>query len=716
MYEERKVQLPPDSRYRGGEDKDRRRERQREYEAKRKGTRSRAVDPRTKRMIAWDGEGMKLSGSQNPQHYVLFGCSAEPESPLTIGSDPKGDLTFQQLADYACDIADRYPQSFHIGYFFGYDQNMIVKTLSPWHKQVLHKNNSVQVTRGDVTYRVKWIPKKRITLTRIRDGKRSTITIDDIGTFFGRTFVDAYREQFPDEVDTPEFSRVVEGKAQRADTTFADMRDVKLYWRDEIQLLQRLAERFRAIMYEAGFILRDWYGPGALANYIRRTRKLADHEHGGKEPNMPREVHEASKHAYYGGRFEQFHAGRIQGPVYAYDIRSAYPYEFTRLPSMREGGEWVHVTTPTRGITMGVYRMSFRYKNRFPHPMMPLPYRSPRHEVSFPGIVEGWYWMPEAQQAYKLWNVPGRDDLLVEIHEGWEWHPADNSERPWAFLHDMYAYRNKLKAHGSPAQMAYKLGPNSLYGKAAQKVGWDERSHTPPRAHTLPIAGWITAACRAEILTAARFVPPDDLVAIETDGFFTTRQPPIDMTIGENLGEWEVKTYDEIIYVQSGVYLTRQGDTWSVKSRGKEAASLSVDTITDYLARLTPDVNWREVDLQVPQSEQFVSIGSAISRAREGGKGVNPFKLNRLHCRWEPADRRITVGELGKRVHIPELCHACKSGLSANDGRHPLLVRAPPAAMKHDLSTAYSLPWESGETETERLNRERDEYIQEHEA
>src|SRR3954469_23076347 len=59
------------------------RARKAKHEAKR-AKRSRTIDPREKRIIAWDGEGMKLSGSKAPQHYVLFGCSADVENPLII--------------------------------------------------------------------------------------------------------------------------------------------------------------------------------------------------------------------------------------------------------------------------------------------------------------------------------------------------------------------------------------------------------------------------------------------------------------------------------------------------------------------------------------------------------------------------------------------------------------------------------------------------------
>src|SRR3546814_3403831 len=102
-----------------------------------------------------------------------------------------------------------------------------------------------------------------------------------------------------------------------------------------------MTEAFREVMFRAGFKLTRWYGPGALASYVIRTKGLKDHIQ-----NRPFEsaVHQASKHAYAGGRFELFRIGRIEGPVYGYDINSAYPYALSNAPSLGiEHGEWRYI-------------------------------------------------------------------------------------------------------------------------------------------------------------------------------------------------------------------------------------------------------------------------------------------------------------------------------------------------------------------------------------
>lgn len=667
------------------------RARQARHESKRQGTRKRGIDPRDKRMIAWDGEGMKLSGGKAPQHYVLFGCSADPDNPLIINHEAD-DLDFVRIVNYACDIAERFPNSFHVGYYFSYDQNMIIKSLSVGHKLALYEKNRTQTKKDGIIYRVQWTPGKRIRLTRIlADGKKTSLVIDDMASYFASSFVKAYTGLFPENVDTEGYRRVVQGKADRAEMLYQDMPQVLAYWQDEIVLLEELAERFRSIMYDAGFVLREWYGPGALANLIRRERGLIEHEWGGKEENMPPAVHDASKRAYFGGHVEQYQTGRIRGPVYVYDINSAYPAGFVEAPSLAEGGIWRHVDTPTSGVRMGVYRVRYR-DARGSTPLVwapqPLPHRDARANTSYPPIVEGWYWTPEAATAARYFGA--------QIMEGWEWWPDDKDARPWAFFADMYETRLRLKRAKNPMERAFKLGLNSMYGKMAQRAGWDQETNKPPRAHTLPLAGFITSYCRAMILEMIVKMDPAQIVAVETDGVFSTQSPEeLGLTLDNQLGNWDVKEYEEMVYVQNGLYLYKENGEWHNKTRGMDASSITHSFVMNYLRTLSPNEPWEPAE--VPQGERFIGLGAAIARSRTrentNNTGLNPFKLASLHGRWFTAPRAMAPGIKGKRIHISNYCPACKAGHSPAADAHRLVVRT--MALADPVSFPYRLPWEA---------------------
>lgn len=667
--------------------------------------RQRTVPVRQRRVIAWDGEGIKLSGPRHPQHYVLFGCSADTDNPLVIDG-PKDDLDFYRLADYIVSIGDRYPKAIHVGYFFKYDHNMIVKSL-PWPmKAALYEKNRCRAKHGIYTYAVSWIPGKSITISRkITGSKRGTsVTIDDIGPFFASSFVSAYTRALKPAADDATWRVVVEGKAMRADTTYDDMETVARYWRAEIVALEQLAVWFRDLMCDAGFPLTKWYGPGALANLLRKRHSLGAHEWGGKVDNMPPEVHDASKRAYFGGHVEQFQAGRIIGPVYLLDINSAYPAAFAGIPSLRKGGEWRHVTgfpTDRPPQEFSVWQTCYMDR-RTPAPArpQPLPHRDPRKEITYPPMVRGWYWLPEMYAARYAARMTGAS---VQVVEGWEWWPAREPkvEYPWSFMHDMYVTRARLKAQGNPLEMPFKLGLNSMYGKMAQRAGWDQETHAPPRSHTLPIAGYVTAWCRARMMKVIQDilrVNPDGVIAVETDGVFTTVPPEqLGITPSAELGAWSCDVYDELMYVQNGVYLLRRGDKWvKVKARGMSVKAMTPELMSEYLHSLAPGEAWEP--LRLAQGEVFVGLGAAIARATTTKGQIAWPKANALHCRWQPQEKDVVPGQRGKRRHFgTDGCPACASGFTAYEAPHTLRATGHMLGL---LSMPYQLPWEHGYTET----------------
>jgi hypothetical protein len=650
---------------------------------------SRDVPLEKRKIIAWDGEGMKLSGDDKPQHYVLFGCSADIENPM-IGRK----LQTLDILDYIIKIGERYPRAVHVGYGFRYDMNMIIQTLSIPDKAILKLENQVTIrpaSRPGVKYRIEWLPGKSFSVTkRWGRGKRdaTTVTIDDVVSFFACPFIEAVESILSGQLTEYEREVVEHGKSARADNLWEDMPEVRRYWEAEIQLMQRMVERFREVMFNAGFKLTRWYGPGALASYVIRTKGLKEHIQ-----NRPFEdaVHQASKHAYAGGRFELFQVGRIQGPVYGYDINSAYPYALSNAPSLgKDHGEWVYVYKPTRISEFGVYRIRYMHGGKpavFEYRAMPLFHRDNRGAISFPNRLEGWYWSPEAAVAMSIGNRYGG----VEIVEGWEWH--HDGTYPFKFMEEMFNKRMEL-GKKNVISMPYKLGPNSMYGKLAQRVGWKtdkDGKAQPPMSHCLPLAGWITSKCRASLMKAIMQIPMDRLIAVETDGIYTT-QAPRDMALefGDGLGQWGVDNYDEMLYLQNGIYHRREGRIWlPPKSRGLDIASVSQPVVEQYLRELSPgDFPPLTVDMR----ERFVGLSAAMV----GYKGQ--FSVGRVkerHCRWERGKRDVEPGGSGKRMHVPRLCPACNAGATAWDAPHPLVIRSRAGIAAPLMSAPHHLPWEN---------------------
>lgn len=643
-----------------------------------------------KRVIAWDMEGISLSGVSKPQHPVLFGCSAETDSAL-VGSR----LSAQEMLEYIVEIGERYPYALHVGFGFKYDANMLIFGLPEPLIVRLWKAGHARWKMGDFWWSIKWIPGKMFTISKRWGEKRNTraktsVTIYDYASFFGgQTFISAAEQILGEDLSDEDLQVVEHGKKARGHQNWSDMPQIRHYWEREIVLIQRVFEKFRGVMYRAGFALREWYGPGALANYINATRKLRPVMAAAQITSgvMPAEVHHASKVAFSGGRFELFQAGRITGPIHAVDIGSAYPFALTKVPSLHPNdGEWVHSGNPERIERFGVYRIRFKapHASALEYRPMPLFYRDRRGMISYPQIVHGWYWSPEAALAI---NLPG-----VEVLEGWVWKNREETF-PWEFLQDMYDTRMRL-GKGNLLSMPFKLGPNSLYGKYAQTVGWDQKKKLPPKSHALPVAGWVTSYCRA-MLYGAMMHAPGKIIAVETDAIYTTAQPEsLGITLGSELGQWDAAVYDEMIYVQSGMYHYKQDGKWKgTRSRGMNRGEYPVAKALEYMQSLRGGEEWGSLKLKT--KPKFIGAGAAIAMSAP---------LKSAMTSWRVQDKEMTLGDTGKRKHVMAACGECRAGISPYDKPHRLVISS--RSDGQTLSHPRALPWESAHPDAVREIRE----------
>ena len=640
-----------------------------------------APDVADRRVIAWDMEGMNLSGDDRPQHPVIWGCSADVDGVLVSQK-----LRTLQMLKYIIEIGKQHPYAIHVGYGFRYDGNMLVQDLAEGQILRLYRDGVLKFKHATGEWRIKWLPGKIFQVT-LRWGSaqkaKTTVTIYDYSSFFGGSaFIVAAEKLLGDSMTAAEKETVANGKKERGSNTWENLAEVLHYWSAEIQLMERVFEKFRDVMCAAGFPLKEWYGPGALANSIIAMYGMRPHMAGAQVTSglMPNAVHEASKRAFFGGRFELFKAGRTVGPIYVYDIGSAYPFALTKIPSLAEdAGEWVHDSRPAAIKRFGFYRITYRSPNPRVNETrpMPLPWRDSRGMITFPASVTGWYASPEAQM---LIGQPG-----ARIEEGWYWE-STTDERPWEFLQEMYDKRIAL-GKANLMSMPFKLGPNSIYGKLAQTVGWNEEKNLPPRSHALPIAAWITSYCRAMLYTAMR-QHPNEIIAVETDSVITTVSPErMKMKLGAALGEWDVKQYEEIMYLQSGLYHSKHNGEWTgVHSRGLNAREYPVETAMQYLQSCKPGEEWEP--LKLTTKPRFIGAGAAKAASGE-------FKDN--HCVWREQTREIKIGGTGKRRHVPSMCEACQEGYTPWDAPHALIVISKSDGIQ--LSAPRRLPWEQSHTE-----------------
>jgi hypothetical protein len=191
-------------------------------------------------------------------------------------------------------------------------------------------------------------------------------------------------------------------------------------------------------------------------------------------------------------------------------------------------------------------------------------------------------------------------------------------------------------------------------------------------------------------------MPMDQLVAVETDGIYTTADPGnLQLDTGDGLGQWGIDVYDEMLYLQNGVYNKRVGDEWQApKARGLDVASVAQPIIERYFRQCEPG---EFPPLTVQMRERFVGLNAAYIRGRGNPKGILG--------RWEAGEREMLPGGRGKRTHIPKLCKECNDGVSAWDHSHRLAIRS---RSNGEMSAPHHLPWEDGPLAPEETQKARE--------
>jgi hypothetical protein len=375
------------------------------------------------------------------------------------------------------------------------------------------------------------------------------VIIHDTGTFFQSSFVSALTKWFADEPDLkPVIDQIAEGKAQRND--FGQVTEYEReYNRLEIAMLERLMEKFRILCDELDLRPLKWQGPGNLVSAVFKREKLPRNSQITLFDTHPDLIRMANA-AYYGGRFEVSTFGDIKGPVYQYDINSAYANTYRNLPCLIHG-RWTRVPAGTFGERgrIRVLDITFRHGSEFHWGALPI--RTAKGTLIFPGTGRGFYWSPELDTASKY-------GVRLQSHGGWEYRQTCECQY-FGFVDDMYAMRARIgkDVRGLPLKIVLA----STYGKLAQSVGCAPYSN--------PIwSGLIVSTVRAQLADAAlRNDLGAKVLMLATDGVFS--RAPIDLRTSERLGDWDLKVHESMFTVQSGVYFLPGEDRSKLtKTRG----------------------------------------------------------------------------------------------------------------------------------------------------
>ena len=630
----------------------------------------------------YDGEG--VTDIFGVHRYVLFGVISSTDGKLHSIHDEHG-LATAKIFDFILAHVEKYPR--HINVIFGasYDINMWlfnngnhIERNRPYLER-LYKGVPVWIQDQ---YQMKWTVGKSFHLKSQQTG--IGVTVYDVMPFFQTTFVKACDSYLGE--DYPDRQLIVAEKENRSTFKIEELETITRYMTAELITGIRLMEELRTRLYAVDLYPQRWDGPGAVASYLLKREKVKR-----AMTTCPDAVQDAARYAYAGGRFEVIRFGHVLEKAWEYDINSAYPRALLNVPDLRDG-EWksrkVRWNKNEQLTVLQAFSLvHITWKLTDANIPGPLFRRGKNGSVSYPMQGAGWYWYPEYLAATQYVRQYGGSIKVDEVHE---YFPRNPTNKPFAFIQALYHERQALKHAGNGAHVGIKLGLNSMYGKTAQQVGWqiDNKGVLKiPPFHQIEWAGYITAWCRAQVLTAGMKVGLENVIAFETDALFVKKEIP-QLSVGEGLGEWELTEFRNLTYLQSGIYFgdsdTSKKD--ARKTRGVDRGKLTREECLKVMAQ--PDAEKRRVEVKL---NRFTTLGISLIQGKE------------KWCSWVELPKKITLEPTGKRIHDPA-CPCLADGLEAYVWH---LTICPHLGDEH--SKAFPIEWSNPDSEMTELSELRRE-------
>lgn len=606
----------------------------------------------------FDGEGYNIDGRHE---YVYLACF---NGERVAGIRNENGLGSEQCFRFLIEHTLRNPDAINVIYGGSYDANMMMRDLP--------LKNLQEIRTHSYTFwhdwRIEYVPWKFFQVTYRK--KHVSCRLWDVIGFFQSSFVKSI-----DGWLGINSTVINKGKAKRSKFTADDLDNIIAYCHEELRYFEMLMQHLWECLNAAGIPISRWDGAGSIAQRLMTMYGIYEYKGTAKRQDAH---YFLARCAYAGGRFELLQPGDFDQKVYGYDINSAYPYAISMLPTftgLRKCKAKDHSL-----CEIGEYDLlRVRYSGNVTNPIHPYFHRGTNLEIAYPAKSEGWHWAPEYLAA-----VPYGAGVVVD-HLVWK----DNGHRPFAWVAEKYNERLAMKQAKDPREKVWKLGLNSLYGKLAQQRGW--RPGKPvPRFHQLYWAGWVTAKCRSMVY-AAMMQNPDAIIAVETDGIISTE--PLDLPLGEGLGEWDYKEYDWITYVQSGLYFARLSEGFRKKTDPDEIKVRSRGLNAESVSRAAVLKGWQTYNNK--RTDPYSRIATKTKRFRTLATSLATGRIDEWR-QWEVMKKEIALvpTKTGKRGHLEPLCKGkhCQWGPGHS---HKTLARS----MRNPMSEPYAVLWDTDQSE-----------------
>ena len=492
------------------------------------------MDTGTRNAVGIDGE--LIDGA-----YRLLGAS--DREPLQ--SDRA--LRTAEVFDYLLALAG----SRVYGYGIGLDVAHWMRDLTIGELQHLAANGRCYTEQGGRYYRVRYQAGKKFSLQLLDGfplGRRpktiASVTVSDLMRWHRRPFVAVAEEWKVGTARNREFVGAM--KQVRSDFSKTDAPGVAEYNRIECEMIAELAADMTESLYALGYSIPHPFTPGSVASAFMTKRCWGVRGHYADPPEPARE---AVSTAFFGGRQQTFRFGRFRDGARHYDIRSAYGWALSQLPSLR--GRWEQMPEDNRYNSgtpphnYGLRHVEWDF-DEGSHRILPFPVRRSDGRVGYPACGSGWYWTPLIAAVELMY--PGE----IRITEGWDYVPDDPEARPFtALMANLYETRGMMQGPDAPIAPLVKLLITSSWGLLCKKqTAW---------------AGLATSFVDAKLLLEM-FQHPDNIISCCVDGFWSTAEHYV--AVGDGMGEWRSEITKDLMLINPSCYWSLRDGGWSASTSG----------------------------------------------------------------------------------------------------------------------------------------------------
>lgn len=268
--------------------------------------------------------------------------------------------------------------------------------------------------------------------------------------------------------------------------------------------------------------------------------------------------------SYRGGRCECFVRGRVEPPVFAYDINSLYPYIMT-IQNLPVGFRQIKIKRNINLDKEGFADVEIKVEHDIPPIGIKYTLPDKMSKLVFPeGKFRYWLTYPELREIEG--SGVGKIKKVYEAIEYPEGKPVLKTYGKW-----IWEQRLKSDAMGK----IFKSFGVSCYGKLAQKGeceyyiiygGNPTHYRLKPKngepKHNIAWASYITAGGRIYLWRLMRKLSPSEILYCDTDSIITTSRKLKSYVDEKKLGALKMEEPSDYIGVRAKAYIRGQKVVW----------------------------------------------------------------------------------------------------------------------------------------------------------